>query len=329
MNKKNIPVKKIIPVFIILILTGSLIIFNMSRGKNLTLRGEVEGTIYSQVSEVPGKIIEMNAQLGSPVKKGDLIARIDSTDQKYVLEQLEIGLEKILLMSQDELIRARNSVSAAQANYRSAEASYIQAKNDTAPLLHMWEIGGIARNDLDKAMLRETIAAQALENAESQLQIARSHLSLLQDGTDAKNIALADVDIRETESRIRQMQETLQKYEIRANCDGIVISINYNLGSMVNSGYNIADISAENEKFVVCYVPTAYSDQISYGQLLKIKNGKKETQGTICYIDAKNQYTPKDMQTSAMKNKISVKIKLLLPVDTAMIPGNKVDVLIK
>jgi len=96
MNKKDIPVKKIVPVFVLLIII-TLILFNLLSGSNLKLQGEVEGTIYSQVSEVAGKIIEMNVQLGSPVKTGDIIARLDSINQQYTMEQLQIALEKIHL----------------------------------------------------------------------------------------------------------------------------------------------------------------------------------------------------------------------------------------
>ncbi|MDR0312352.1 MAG: hypothetical protein LBI14_02015 [Treponema sp.] len=46
----------------------------------------------------------------------------------------------------------------------------------------------------------------------------------------------------------------------------------------------------------------------------------------VRFIDVKSQYTPKDMQTSSMKNKVSVKVKLLLPSNTMLKPGNRVEV---
>jgi len=328
MNRKDVPVKKIVPVFVLLIII-TLILFNLLSGANLKLQGIVEGTIYSQISEVSGKIIEMNVQLGSPVKTGDIIARLDSVNQQYTMEQLQIALEKIQLMSQEELVKARSGVSIAEANYRSAQASFTQARNNTASIEQMFEIGGIARIDLDNAKHRETLAAQAREAALSQLQTARAHYSFLQNGTDSRNIALAEIDIRDIESKIRQMQDMLEKYEIKANCDGILVSINYTVGSMINMGYNIADISAENEKFVVFYLPKEHINKISYGQKIMVKSGSEEIQGEVRYIDVRSQYTPKDMQSSAMKNKFSVKVKLLLPSTTALIPGSKVKVFVR
>jgi HlyD family secretion protein len=331
---KNIPKKRIVPVIILLIVCSVLYFYFHGQNRNITLKGEVEGTIYSQIADTPGKIIEMNAQLGSPVKAGELIARLDDTDPRYTMERLQITLDKRKLIlknllngvSHEELEMARNDIRIAESSFRSNEAAYKQAQDDAKSLVQMWEIGGIARNEIDIARLRESTATEALEAARAQLQKAREHLSLLQRGADSEAIALAEDDILEVESNIRQMQETLNKYEIRANCSGIIISINYNLGSMVNAGYNLADISADNEKYVVCYLPTEYSTQILYGQFIRIRSGKDEYQAEVRFIDVKSQYTPKDMQTSSMKNKVSVKVKLLLPSDTMLKPGNKVEV---
>ena len=333
--------KKIIPVVLLILICaggGSWYWFWGREGSSdLVLRGEVEGTIYSQFAEVPGKIIEMNLELGGPVKAGDLLARLDSTDQEYLLEQLQIGLEKKRLTlknlekgaKQEELEKARRDISIAEAKFRSAEAVLNQARDDIEPLIQLLEAGGLAQSELDKARLKETTAAETLEEARFLVEKAREQLSLLLRGTDAEMIAIAEVDIRDTESRIRQLQETLKKYEIKASCDGTVISKNYSLGAMVNLGYNLADISSDAEKYVVCYVPKEDSFMISYGQFLTVRAGGEEYQGEVRFIDVKSQYTPKDMQTTATKNKVSVKVKLLLPADTALKPGHKVEVVIR
>ena len=262
--------KKIIPVVLLLVIGGSFFFWYRGRNNSLVLRGEVEGTTYSQIADVAGKIIEMKVELGSPVKAGDLIARLDNTDQKYAMEQLQIALEKRRL-------------------------TLISLRDEIAPLKQMWEIGGMARHDLDEAIFRESIAV---------------------------------ADIKEAESRIRQMQETLNKYEIVSNCDGIIISKNYSIGSIVNTGYNLADVSADKEKYVICYFPREYSMQVSYGQLFTVRYDGQECQGEVRFIDLKSQYTPKDMQTSVTKNKVSVKVKLLLPPDTTLKPGSRVQVIV-
>lgn len=330
--------KKIIPLILLVVICGGLGFWFFGRGrtKELKLDGEVEGTIYSHVAEVTGKIIEMNMELGGPVKAGDIIARLDNTDQKYALEQTQFELEKKRLTLQEmlngakeeDLDKARNDVSIAEANYRSASASYNQVHDNLERLSRLVDTGGLSQSELDNAGVQVTVAGESLEVAKNQVDKAKEQLSLLVKGADEETLGIAEEDIRETESKIRQMQDALRKYDISANCGGIVISKNYNLGTVVNSGYNIADISADNEKYVVCYVPKEDSMRLSYGQFLSVRYGKSEFQAQVRFIDTKSQYTPKDMQTSIMKNKVSVKVKLLLPSDTLLIPGNRVEVIV-
>jgi len=107
-----------------------------------------------------------------------------------------------------------------------------------------------------------------------------------------------------------------------------VVSKNYRLGSMVNPGYNLVDISADREKYVVCYVPIDESMGISYGQLITVRAGSVEYQGEVRFIDVRSQYTPRDLQTPATRNKVSVMVRLLLPADSSLNPGNNVEVII-
>jgi len=325
MKKRIIPIVVLVTVIIVVIIIIS---------KAPVIKGEIEGTTYSHFCEVSGKIVEMKVELGSPVKKDSLIAKIDNTDMKYNLQQLEINLEKRRLAlnnllkgyKNQEIEKARSEVSIARASYRSAEANLAQAHNDFERITALFEAGGVTQNDLEKAELGKTIAIESLEIAKNQTRKAEEQLSLLLKGMDEETIAIANQEVLELESKINQTKETLEKFEIKANVDGVVISLNYNLGSIVNFGYNIADISAENEKYVVCYFPEKYSHSVNYGQEFYVSSGKKEYLAPLKYIDVKSQYTPKEMQSKFMKNKVSVRVKLLLPKGAEFKVGAKVKV---
>ena len=60
------------------------------------------------------------------------------------------------------------------------------------------------------------------------------------------------------------------------------------------------------------YLPQEYSRQLAFGEEVPIyRVNAKEPVGTaeICYIDWKAVYTPENYETSANKNKKSIKIK--------------------
>jgi len=50
--------------------------------------------------------------------------------------------------------------------------------------------------------------------------------------------------------------------------------------------------------------------------------------GMICFIDVKAQYTPREMQSSANKNKESMKIKVSLTPETPLKVGERAEVII-
>lgn len=91
MDRKDIK-KKIKPIIIVIVaITLTALGITWAQNQGRVLQGRVEGEISSHVSEVSGKIIEMPIELGQSISKGDTIARIDSTEFEYGLEQLKIA----------------------------------------------------------------------------------------------------------------------------------------------------------------------------------------------------------------------------------------------
>jgi len=188
---------------LLVILTTVFILTSCSsNSENSTLKGDIQNIIVSSVSEVSGKIIQMNKQQGEPVNKGDVIATIDNTNQKYLVEQLQAvvdmkkaKLEEIeagtrpeqieqasaqvqavkaqldLLISETEsgsssFAIAQDTVDTAQANF-----DYIKSQYDTA--LDSYNDGIIAKSDFDLATYKLDTAENQLDTAKRQLKSAK------------------------------------------------------------------------------------------------------------------------------------------------------------
>lgn len=91
--------KKLLMCFVFISLIASGCSVNSS---NLTLKGDIQNNIISATSIIPGRIIEMNKQQGEPVKKDDIIAVIDNTNQKFTVDQLQavVNMKKAKLEKQ-------------------------------------------------------------------------------------------------------------------------------------------------------------------------------------------------------------------------------------
>jgi len=332
--KRNSSVLKIILVLASVLLAAILL---TACGNQIVLKGEVEAPVYSQYTEVSGKITKLPVELGQSVKAGDLIAEIDDTDAKYALEQLQAVLAKkkaVLAKLEEgadslEIKQAKNNIDIAKAGYDSKKTLADRALSDYENALSLYNEGAITQNDMDNALDRKVLAEQTLISAETTLDNAKQSLNLLLEGADKQDITAAQADVDQTESQVRQLEDNLAKYRITAVADGVVISKNYLLGDNVSVGYNLMDISAQNEKYLVTYVPKDDIYNVEYGQSLTINYGNEAIQGTVTFIDNKTQYTPKDLQTSVNKNKDSIKIKILLPEDSTIKPGEEAEVVIK
>jgi len=326
--------KRIIIVAVILFvaLCVTLCSLRQSKGMDFKVTGMVEGTVISQIAEVSGKITEMHIDLGSHVKEGDLLARIDDTDLHYNLTQLQILYEKRILALQllrkgatlQDLEKAQTDIRIAEANERSATATAQQMDDEVIRMQQLWEVGGISQHELDQIKLRQTVASEARESASASVLKAQEQLSLLQRGAEPETLAMAEADVQDTKSKIAQLQDTINKCAIQALKEGVVISLNYRLGSFVNPGFTIADIAATDENYVVCYVPAKYASVINYDDVFSVSADSHEYSAVVKYIDLKSQYTPKDWQSSATKNKVSNKVKLLLPPESSLKPSENV-----
>ncbi|HML35814.1 MAG TPA: HlyD family efflux transporter periplasmic adaptor subunit [Bacillota bacterium] len=312
--------KKLIPPLILIVIIVLAAAFYGRGGQSYT--GVVEATLLSNTSEVSGKILEMPIELGQHVSKGDLLAKIDSTDQEYAYEQLRLALEKkkLALSEQDAGSggsQAANSVSIAQANYNSAASSSQKAALDYKNAQSLYSQGAITKDALDMAKVKYDSAASVLTAAKAQLD-------------NAKNSApqsSAQLDVQLTESQLAEMKNTLDKFSILAVSDGVIMSKSYLPGDIVAPGYDLADIAADGEKYFVFYLPVEYVNSLDYDQKLTVKDDAENSyDAAVKYIDVKSEYTPKDMQTAANKNRESIKIELLLPEGCPLKPGQEAKV---
>ncbi|NLC76374.1 MAG: HlyD family efflux transporter periplasmic adaptor subunit [Clostridia bacterium] len=280
--------------------------------------GVVETSIYGHYTEVGGKIIELPVEPGQEVKAGDVIAVLDDTNERYALEQLEKTLAKkqallaelTLGVDPEELKQGRNNLSLAEVAYENALLTRDKIKRDYEDALALWEAGVLVQAELDQLKYQADLAEAAVETAAMQLDNAKQQLALLQKGLPKEKIAGAQADVELTEVQIRQSKNNLAKYTITALCDGTVISKNYLPGSIVSPGSNLVDIASATEKHLVVYVPREYLSQLSHGQEAVLLSGETEYRGTVSFIDVKAQYTPKELQTQANRNKESMKVKV-------------------
>ncbi|MFB9949094.1 efflux RND transporter periplasmic adaptor subunit [Rhizobium puerariae] len=132
-----------------------------------TLTGEVRARVQTDLSfRVSGKIVERLVDVGTPVRAGQLLARIDAEEQKAELD-------------------------VAAANLQSAEAQQTQAQLAFDRQQNLFRTQVTTRAALDQAQEALLTAQGATKSAQAQLETAQDALSYTELRADADGIVTA------------------------------------------------------------------------------------------------------------------------------------------
>ncbi len=177
-----------------------------------TLNPVVSVQVSSQIS---GQIREIFVDFNSPVKAGDLLARIAPETYEHRVRQAEADLEA-----------ARATVAVQQAELFRARVNLLDAERDVKRKETL-----VAKNYLSTA---------ELDKAQTQLEAARAQLKVVE--AQAANSAAL---VRQREAALGQARVDLARTEIRAPIDGIVIK------RSVEPGQTVAASLQAPEMFVI------------------------------------------------------------------------------
>jgi HlyD family secretion protein len=154
-------------------------------------------------SQISGQIKEILVDFNSPVKAGQLVARIDPETYQYKLRQAEADLEA-----------TRSSVSVQRAQQIQAEVNLAETERDYERKRMLVEKNFISPADRDKAKA-------AFDAARAQLQLAEAQV---------KN---SESVVRQREAQVAQARVDLGRTEIRSPVDGVVVKRSVEPGQTV------------------------------------------------------------------------------------------------
>lgn len=168
---------------------------------------------------VAGRVAEVLVTAGEPVKRGQLIARLDSALYAQQASVLKTRVE--LARRQLELKQAGSrseEIDTAQADYDRAAARLAQAEAAYKRSEELFAKDVIARQELE-ARQAEWQQAQA----ESAAQAAQ--LNLAQAGARKEELAIAEAEVDAAQADLARLQFDIAQCEIRAPAAGVVYEL--------------------------------------------------------------------------------------------------------
>ncbi|MBN1613472.1 MAG: efflux RND transporter periplasmic adaptor subunit [Deltaproteobacteria bacterium] len=211
-------------------------------------------------TQVSGTIKELYVDYNSPVRKGQLLARIDPATFEAQVEQ------------------ARANVLAAKANVEKAKASALDAGRTLERNQELFARNFIARSDLDSAETGHSSALAAVSAAKAQVEQARAALKIAE--LNLRNTQILSPVSGTVISRSVDVGQTVAA----SFQTPTLFSIAQDLTKMqISTSVDEADIGRVRVGQAVEFTMDAYPDQIFEGKVSEVRNAPVTVQNVVTY----------------------------------------------
>jgi HlyD family secretion protein len=292
----------------------------------LTLSGNIE-VVDAQLSfKVPGRVVERPVFEGDHVKTGQLIARLDDTEQReqLALRRTEMAATQAALAELEAGSRPQE-IAVAEAAVHSAEAQLEQAQLDFKRQQDLLKDAAISRREYDAADAQFKVA-------EARRTDAQERLKLVREGPRPETIQQARARLEQTRAAIAIAETQLENTRLTAPMDGVVLSHNIEPGEFVAAGTPVVTVADTVHVWVRAYVDQTDLGRIRHGQHVAVKSDTfpgKSYDGVIGFIASEAEFTPKTVQTAKERVKLVFRIKVdVTNPNDELKPGMPADIVI-
>ncbi len=265
--------------------------------------GTVQTVVTVQVgSQVSGLVEELYADFNSVVKRGQLLAKLDTRNYEAQLENAEANVEaaraRLRSSEADQKIQAAN-LQSAKANL---EAARVNRDNLVAQFQRSEDL---SKNRLISTNDYENAKANA-DSARAQFEQSRAALAQVEAQLNSSRAQLDQVkaQLQQAEADLERAKLNLDYCRIYSPVDGVVISRNVDVGQtiaasyqaptlftiandlthmQVNASVDEADIGNISEDADVKFTVDAYPNDRFKGQIAEIRLNPETVQNVVTY----------------------------------------------
>lgn len=204
--------------------------------------GTVEARILSKIGfRLSNAIVQLNVDEGQYVRKGDVLARLDSTEQQARLAKSQAGM-----------LSAEAAVKGMEAEIHKAKAVLSKKTRTNKRQQDLYVKGTISAEMVESVKLEQDIA-------QADLDIARS------------NLLAAKAALENSRAQLELDDEALDQHTLKAPYDAVIVARQLELGTVVKAGEPVFTLVDPKSVWVLGHISESRSGLVELGHPTEIR----------------------------------------------------------
>ncbi len=286
----------------------------------LRVSGQVEATDVHVAAQVGGRLLELRVAEGDRIAAGQAIATLDTADAELALararaerDQVDAQLRLLRAGARVEDVRQADAqLATAQSDVGAAEAELAAARADVDRFEMLLASNSGSRKQRDDAVTRRDVATTRVQGAQDRVRAARENLEKLRAGSRREDIDAARARVAAADAQIATLHKAIADATLTAPVAGIVTEKLADVGELVQPRAPVVVITDLDHAWANVFVDEPSVPRLHLGQpaTLFTDAGGAGLAGTISYISAKAEFTPRNVQTAEDRSKLVYRVKV-------------------
>ncbi|KAF0864819.1 HlyD family secretion protein [Pseudomonas sp. LD120] len=247
--------------------------------------GRLEATEVQIATKIPGRLAQVQVNEGDKVLQGQLLARMDTRTLEAQRNQAEA-----------EVLRARENLSAAEANVQLRQSEQLLANQELKRSQELFRRGFASQQLIDQQQARLTTGNAAVLAAQAQVSAVKAAIGAAQ-------------------AQVAQLTSEIDDSSLRAPIDGIIQLRLAEPGEVLGAGGRVLLLIDPNDQYMNLYLPASVTGRLTVGDESRILLDALPEQtlpAKISFVAAKSQFTPKEVETRDERQKLVFRVKVRL-----------------
>lgn len=236
-----------LPVLIVIVALA-FIAFSKANDEYIEISGIIETTEIDVASKIPGRIDSIYFDKGDMVKKGDIIAKLESKEMVAKVEQtkglMEAAKSKLEMVRNGARVEEKTQV---EKLYNQAKEQYEYAEKTYNRFKELHKEGVISSQEYDGMLFK-------YNSAKDQMDAAKAKYDMVMKGARYEEIDAVEALYHQAENGYNEAMAYFKELEIKAPVDGEISNRISDPGEVIASGYPLFTIIRPEESYVLLQV---------------------------------------------------------------------------